>query len=108
MASFHTASLPIERAGPRLYVPFRRRADVWGLAPRFLALAAALDPWGEPGLLVADAETDADLAALAAAGSLLGARASRSLDERLLTAAFVTLLLAIAGYLAAVNLPQLS
>ncbi len=47
-------------------------------------------------------------AALAAAGSLLGARASRRLDERLLTAAFVTLLLAIAGYLAAVNLPQLS
>ena len=47
-------------------------------------------------------------AALAAAGSLLGAHASRRLDERLLTAAFVALLLAIAGYLAVVNLPQLS
>jgi uncharacterized membrane protein YfcA len=47
-------------------------------------------------------------AAMAAAGSLLGARASSRVDERRLTGAFVVLLLAIAGYLAAVNLPQLA
>lgn len=47
-------------------------------------------------------------AAMAAAGSLLGARASSRVDERRLTGAFVVLLLAIAGYLAAVNLPHLA
>lgn len=46
-------------------------------------------------------------AVLAAGGSLLGAHASRRVDERLLTGGFVVLLIAIAGYLAAVNLPQL-
>ena len=50
-------SLPIERAGPRLYVPFRRRADVWGLAPRFLALAAALEPHEIHGVYVFTRET---------------------------------------------------
>lgn len=47
-------------------------------------------------------------AALAAVGSLMGARLSSRVDERRLTGAFVVLLLAIASYLAAVNLPQLA
>lgn len=50
-------SLPIERAGPRLYVPFRRRADVWGLAPRYQALAAALEPHEIYGVYVFTRET---------------------------------------------------
>jgi PhzF family phenazine biosynthesis protein len=33
--------LPIQRTGRKLYVPFARRADLWSLAPRFEALAAA-------------------------------------------------------------------
>ena len=44
-------------------------------------------------------------AVVAAGGSLLGARVSRRVDERLLSAAFATLLVAIAAYLAIVNVP---
>ncbi len=66
------------------------------LIARYLAGAFAHVDWTVVGAF----------AALAAVGSLLGARVSRGIDERLLTRAFVVLLLAIAGYLAAVNLPQ--
>jgi PhzF family phenazine biosynthesis protein len=34
-------SLPILRAGPKLYVPVTRRNDIWSLAPRYHALEAA-------------------------------------------------------------------
>ena len=47
-------------------------------------------------------------AACAAVGSVVGARAVRRVDHGLLVRGFVVLLLAIAAYLAAVNIPALS
>ena len=75
----HQTPLGVRRRGSSAV----ERLATGGLAARSLplatvrdpaALAAALDPWGEPGLLVADAESGADLAALAAAVLASGTR----------------------------------
>ncbi|WP_408889892.1 PhzF family phenazine biosynthesis protein [Myxococcus faecalis] len=51
------ASLPVRRNAHRLMVPFRRREDVWALAPRSGALAELLRPHGLSGVYVFTRET---------------------------------------------------
>ncbi|MFY1832224.1 PhzF family phenazine biosynthesis protein [Myxococcus fulvus] len=50
-------SLPVRRNAHRLMVPFRRREDVWALAPRSGALAELLRPHGLSGVYVFTRET---------------------------------------------------
>ncbi|WP_342374686.1 PhzF family phenazine biosynthesis protein [Myxococcus stipitatus] len=50
-------ALPVRRNGHRLMVPFRRREDVWGLAPRSSELAELLRPHGLGGVYVFTRET---------------------------------------------------
>lgn len=50
-------SLPVRRNAHRVVVPFRRREDVWALAPRSGALAELLRPHGVSGVYVFTRET---------------------------------------------------
>ncbi|MCP3098607.1 PhzF family phenazine biosynthesis protein [Myxococcus sp. K15C18031901] len=50
-------SLPVHRNAHRLVVPFRRREDVWSLAPRSGALAELLRPHGVSGVYVFTRDT---------------------------------------------------
>lgn len=50
-------SLPVLANGHKLYVPLRRRADVWALAPKVDALVAATQPHGIRGVFAFTRET---------------------------------------------------
>lgn len=50
-------SLPVLASGHKLFVPLRRRDDVWALAPRNEALVAAGQPHGIRGVFVFTRET---------------------------------------------------
>ncbi len=51
------SSLPVLASGHKLFVPLRRREDVWALAPRFEPLVAAMQPHGLRGVFAFSRET---------------------------------------------------